>query len=114
MDRKTRGNAPKPAGKGSRSATEGGGRVLGTREAVARWRKRDPEATAAAIARGIGVTDQAVRNHLEALGLPTRTKRSDSLKGSQLADDAGVRGTVLRRIDAAITELREIRKLVAG
>lgn len=49
---------------------------LSTRDRVREWRARDPEATAAEIARGLGVSRWRVTELLRAIGLPTHTSRS--------------------------------------
>lgn len=49
-----------------------------TRESVAAWRERDPEASAAEMARELGVSRTRIGQLLESLGLPTRTNRSGS------------------------------------
>ena len=63
-------------------AGEGEGAGISTREAVRRARKADPDITAAELARGLGISRQAVAEHLDALGLPRKTGRSDALKGA--------------------------------
>lgn len=47
-----------------------------TRAAIRRIREKQPDITATEISRLVGVTRERVRQHLWALGLPTRTGRS--------------------------------------
>lgn len=86
-----------------------------TRELVREWRERDPEATAAEIARGIGISRQRVHQHLEALGLPTSTARSDALKGSAREEAARLAklAAAARKLDTAARELQDARALLA-
>lgn len=57
--------------------------ALSTRDRVREWRERDPEATAAEIARGLGVSERRVGQLLRALGLPARTSRSSGARQPQ-------------------------------
>lgn len=52
-----------------------------TREAVKRWRRRDPDATPTEIACAVGVTRERVRQILVTEGMPTRTSRSPHRNG---------------------------------
>jgi predicted transcriptional regulator len=74
-------------------------------------RRRDPEITAAEMARELGVSKQNVREHLVALGLPTTTTRSDRLRGPRSPEtDAAVVGQLLPKLRAALREQRAIEQ----
>jgi len=56
-----------------------------SRESIRQWREKDPEVTAKEMSIALGISSQRVAQHLVALGLPTRTRKSYPI-GPRLID----------------------------
>lgn len=76
------------------------------REMISQWRERDPHVTASEMAAAFGLSRERVRQILQALGLPTRTRRRGTAAADLVAWQAKIYADTIRAQQREIRELR--------